>query len=84
MGRERKHRRTGQARLRGQKQQLRPSCRLNKIPLKGEHNVENVLAAVCAARLAGVAPAAIGRAIEKFHAVEHRLDFVATVNDDDY
>ncbi len=39
---------------------------LSKIPLKGEHNVENVLAAVCAARLAGVAPAAIGRAIEKF------------------
>ena len=28
---------------------------LEKIPLKGEHNVENVLAAVCAARLAGVA-----------------------------
>ncbi len=27
-----------------------------KIPLKGEHNVENVLAAACAARLAGVAP----------------------------
>ena len=26
---------------------------LGKIPLKGEHNVENVLAAVCAARLAG-------------------------------
>ena len=27
---------------------------LNRISLKGEHNVENVLAAVCAARLAGV------------------------------
>jgi len=53
---------------------------LKQIPLKGEHNVENVLAAVCAARLAGVAPAAIGRAIGKFHAVEHRLEFVATIN----
>jgi UDP-N-acetylmuramoylalanine--D-glutamate ligase len=53
---------------------------LSKIPLKGEHNVENVLAAVCAARLAGVAPVAIGHAIEKFHAVEHRLEFVATIN----
>ena len=29
-------------------------CAVKKIPLKGEHNVENVLAAVCAARLAGV------------------------------
>jgi UDP-N-acetylmuramoylalanine--D-glutamate ligase len=53
---------------------------LNKISLKGEHNVENVLAAVCAARLAGVSPSVIARAIEKFHAVEHRLEYVATVN----
>jgi UDP-N-acetylmuramoylalanine--D-glutamate ligase len=53
---------------------------LSGIPLKGEHNVENVLAAVCAARLAGAAPEAIRSAIEKFRAVEHRLEFVATIN----
>jgi UDP-N-acetylmuramoylalanine--D-glutamate ligase len=53
---------------------------LHSIPLKGEHNVENVLAAVCAARLAGASADAIRRAIEKFKAVEHRLEFVATVN----
>jgi UDP-N-acetylmuramoylalanine--D-glutamate ligase len=53
---------------------------LSKIPLKGEHNVENVLAAVCAARLAGAPAAAIARAIEKFQAVEHRLEYVATIN----
>jgi len=53
---------------------------LHSIPLKGEHNVENVLAAVCAAYLAGAAPEAIRRAIEKFKAVEHRLEFVTTVN----
>jgi UDP-N-acetylmuramoylalanine--D-glutamate ligase len=57
---------------------------LSKIPLKGEHNVENVLAAVCAARLAGVDPVSIGRAVEKFHAVEHRLEYVATINDVEY
>ncbi len=53
---------------------------LKKIPLKGEHNVENTLAAVCAARLAGVAPEAIARAIEKFKAVEHRLEYVDMIN----
>jgi len=53
---------------------------LSKIPLKGEHNVENVLAAVCAARLAGVPAEAIRRAIETFQAVEHRLEFVANVH----
>jgi UDP-N-acetylmuramoylalanine--D-glutamate ligase len=52
---------------------------LAKIPLKGEHNVENVLAAVCAARLAGVPPDAIRHTVEKFHAVEHRLEFVANI-----
>ena len=53
---------------------------LHTIPLKGEHNVENVLAAVCASRLAGAPPDAIRRAIEKFKAVEHRLEYVATLN----
>ena len=53
---------------------------LSTIPLKGEHNVENVLAAVCAARLAGVPAESIRLAIEKFKAVEHRLEYVATLN----
>lgn len=59
---------------------VEPILPLHNIPLKGEHNVENVLAAVCAARLAGAAPEAIRRAIEKFKAVEHRLEYVATIN----
>jgi UDP-N-acetylmuramoylalanine--D-glutamate ligase len=57
---------------------------LRGIPLKGEHNVENVLAAVCAARLAGASVEAIRRAVESFQAVEHRLEFVATVNGVEY
>ncbi len=57
---------------------------VSKIPLKGGHNVENVLAAVCAARLAGVKAEAIGPAIEKFQAVEHRLEYVATINGVEY
>ena len=55
-----------------------------EIALKGGHNVENVLAAVCAARLAGVGATAIRSAVESFHAVEHRLEFVATLNGVDY
>lgn len=53
---------------------------LSSIPLKGEHNVENVLAAVCAARLAGAPAESIRLAIESFKAVEHRLEYVATLN----
>ena len=53
---------------------------LRGIPLKGAHNVENVLAAVAAARLAGAPAEAIRSAIESFQAVEHRLEFVAAIN----
>jgi UDP-N-acetylmuramoylalanine--D-glutamate ligase len=51
---------------------------LGGIPLKGAHNVENVLAAVVAARLAGVPGDVIRHAVENFRAVEHRLEYVAT------
>ena len=54
------------------------------IPLKGEHNVENVLAAVCAARLAGASAESIRAAVERFQAVEHRLEYVATINGVEY
>jgi UDP-N-acetylmuramoylalanine--D-glutamate ligase len=53
---------------------------LRGIHLKGAHNVENVLAAVVAARQAGVPTEAVRRAIEKFKAVEHRLEYVVTRN----
>jgi len=53
---------------------------LSGIPLKGAHNVENVLAAVCAARLAGVSAEVICKVIQSFHAVEHRLEYVVTRN----
>jgi UDP-N-acetylmuramoylalanine--D-glutamate ligase len=57
---------------------------LSGIPLKGAHNVENVLAAVVAARLAGAPAEAIRCTIEAFQAVEHRLEFVAAVNGVDF
>lgn len=53
---------------------------LASIPLKGAHNVENVLAAVCATRLAGARPESIRKTIENFRAVEHRLEYVATIH----
>jgi UDP-N-acetylmuramoylalanine--D-glutamate ligase len=57
---------------------------LSEIPLKGDHNIENVLAATCAARLAGVSAETIRAAVKNFRAVEHRLEFVATINGVDY
>lgn len=49
----------------------------SEIPLPGAHNLENVLAAVAATRLAGAQAAQIAKAIRLFTGVEHRLEFVA-------
>ncbi len=56
-----------------------PVMPVAEIPLAGAHNVENVLAAVCAARLAGVSSETIRSAVATFKAVEHRLEFVREV-----
>jgi UDP-N-acetylmuramoylalanine--D-glutamate ligase len=53
--------------------------RLEDIKLAGAHNLENVLAAALAARLAGADAAAIARGVRSFAGVEHRLEFVAEI-----
>lgn len=53
------------------------NCR--EIPLVGAHNLENVLAAVVATRLAGADAAAIAKGVRSFAGVEHRLEFVTEV-----
>jgi UDP-N-acetylmuramoylalanine--D-glutamate ligase len=57
---------------------------VSEIPLKGSHNLENILAAVCAGALMGCAPEKIRSAIVNFKAVEHRLEYVATIGGVEY
>jgi len=53
--------------------------RCAEVPLPGAHNLENVLGAVMAARLAEVDPATIAKGVKSFAGVEHRLEFTAEV-----
>jgi len=62
----------------------REIMQVSEIPLKGAHNLENVLAAVCAGALMQCAPDKIRQAVRDFKAVEHRLEFVATIRGVDY
>jgi UDP-N-acetylmuramoylalanine--D-glutamate ligase len=62
----------------------REIMQVSEIPLKGAHNLENVLAAVCAGVLMGCAPEKIRQAVREFKAVEHRLEFVASIGGVDY
>ncbi len=48
---------------------------LSMIRIPGRHNVENVMAAVMAARHAGCAPAAIVEAVGSFRGLAHRIEF---------
>src|ERR1039457_5273466 len=57
---------------------------LAEVPLKGAHNLENVLAGVSVGMLAGCRPEQIREAVRNFKAVEHRLEFVARVAGVDY
>jgi UDP-N-acetylmuramoylalanine--D-glutamate ligase len=56
--------------------QPEPVMPVAEIGLAGAHNVENVLAAVCAAKLAALPSEVIRSAVAAFRAVEHRLEFV--------
>lgn len=49
---------------------------LADVKIQGVHNVENMMAAVAAAKLAGIARQPIQQTLESFPGLEHRLEFV--------
>jgi UDP-N-acetylmuramoylalanine--D-glutamate ligase len=53
--------------------QQREIMQVSELPLKGAHNLENVLAAVCAGALMGCAPEKIRQAGREYNGVEHGL-----------
>ncbi len=65
----------------GENQEVMP---VSSVSLKGEHNLENVLAAVAVASLLGVTREQISSAISSFSGVEHRLELVRRFRDIEY
>jgi len=53
---------------------------VDDIMLKGEHNVENILASIVITMLAGVKVESIVQILTRFSGVEHRLEFVENQN----
>ncbi|HEX9748322.1 MAG TPA: UDP-N-acetylmuramoyl-L-alanine--D-glutamate ligase, partial [Methylomirabilota bacterium] len=51
-------------------------CPVTEITLRGQHNVENVLAATACALWTGMSPSAIRRGIAAFRGVAHRIERV--------
>jgi len=57
---------------------------LEDVKLKGQHNVENILAAVSAAFLLGLSADSAAEAVRAFSGVEHRLEWVRRHRGVDY
>src|SRR5437588_3548268 len=64
------------AKLNGHVDRIAP---LAEIQLRGAHNVENVLAATACALWTGIGVDAIRRAVARFRAVPHRIEFVRDI-----
>lgn len=52
----------------------------SRLKLRGRHNVENAMAALVMARLAGADAKSLAAAVETFPGVEHRIEFVREVD----
>jgi len=52
---------------------------LAKTPLKGIHNVENMMAALTTARIFGCSKKSIQTVLDRFKGLEHRLEFVREI-----
>lgn len=54
---------------------------IDQIVLPGAHNLENIVAAICAAKLAGAHTERIVEVLSTFAGVPHRTQFVTTMNE---
>lgn len=61
-----------------------PLMAASEVPIRGRHNLENVMAAAIASARVGVPHEAIAAAVRTFHAVEHRLEFVRNLSGVDF
>ncbi len=53
---------------------------IDKIKLKGIHNIENILASICIAKLLGISNKSIEKVLMEFSGLENRNEFVKKVN----
>ncbi|AFY55834.1 UDP-N-acetylmuramoylalanine--D-glutamate ligase [Rivularia sp. PCC 7116] len=57
---------------------------VSALRMVGEHNLQNLLLSVAAARLAGIEKSAIHQAISEFSGVPHRLEHIRTIEGIDF
>lgn len=63
---------------------FQPICPTDAIRIPGEHNLQNAAAAALIVRAAGVDTNSIASTLSSFAGVEHRIEFVATIDGVEY
>src|SRR5512135_517477 len=56
--------------------QMEERFSLQRVKIHGVHNLENMMAAVAAAKCAGISAGSIQKTLESFPGLEHRLEFI--------
>lgn len=54
-------------------------CQRGLIKMKGEHNLQNAMAAIAGAKIFGISDRAIGYALENFTPPHHRIEYIDTI-----
>ncbi|ALU74002.1 UDP-N-acetylmuramoyl-L-alanine--D-glutamate ligase [Tenacibaculum finnmarkense] len=54
--------------------------KIDKLALKGKHNIKNAMSAAITAKLLAVSTDGIAKSLSNFKAVEHRLEYVEKIN----
>jgi len=57
---------------------------INDLQIVGPHNIQNAMCAILAAKITGLDNKTIKEALKSFKAIEHRLEFVRTIDETDY
>lgn len=55
-------------------------CSVSDIKIKGEHNISNTMAVICAAKIFNLDNAKVIKALRTFEGVEHRLELVKEID----
>lgn len=56
------------------------SCNVSDISIKGEHNIQNAMCAVIVGQVLSIDNQSIEKALSTFKGVEHRIEFIRTIN----
>ena len=57
---------------------------INQMQIVGPHNVQNAMCSIISAKILGLDNSTIAEALKSFKAIEHRLEFIRTIDGTDY